>query len=114
METQFGRRARLLRFTACEMEVVVGSLLGDAKLLETTSGFCFRVHHGLRQKYLADWKYKILQRFVRTAPHISGKGYYFRTITHPSLTALRFEFYDGHRENRSSSVPGASFGCSGS
>jgi len=98
METRFGRAARLLKFEGPEMQVVVGSLLGDGTLLETTSGFCFRVHHGLKQKYLADWKYGILRRFVRTLPRASGSGYYFRTVTHPVITALRLEFYEGNRK----------------
>lgn len=77
---------------------MIGSLLGDATLLKTTSGFCFRVHHGRRQQDLVDWKYAELARFVRTAPRMSGNGYYFRTITHPKLTDLRESFYIGQRK----------------
>jgi LAGLIDADG DNA endonuclease family len=68
-------------------------LLGDATLLKTTSGHCFRVHHGRRQQCLVDWKYAELARFVRTAPKLSGNRYYFRTITHPELAELREQFY---------------------
>ena len=96
METQFARQARSLDFTAREMEIFVGSLLGDATLLETTCGYCFRVHHGLNQKYLVDWKYRAFRRFVRTPPRISGNGYYFRTVTHPSFSMLRRAFYHGN------------------
>jgi hypothetical protein len=77
---------------------MIGSLLGDATLLKTTSGFCFRVHHGLRQRNLVDWKHAELARLVRTAPRVSGNGYYFRTVSHPELADLRKSFYIGNRK----------------
>ena len=77
---------------------MIGSLLGDATLLKTTSGYCFRVHHGLQQRPLADWKYAELTHFVRSAPRTSGNGYYFRTVTHPVLAELRAAFYAGKRK----------------
>lgn len=98
METHFGRAARTLRFTARELETIVGCLLGDGTLLATSSGYCFRVHHGVCQASLVDWKYRALRRFVRTAPSVSGNGYYFRTVTHPELGILQREFYDGGRK----------------
>ncbi len=45
-----------------------------------------------------DWKYTELAHFVRTAPRISGNGYYFRTVTHPKLADLRESFYTGERK----------------
>jgi hypothetical protein len=45
-----------------------------------------------------DWKHAELARFVRTAPRVSGNGYYFRTITHPELADLRESFYIGKRK----------------
>jgi hypothetical protein len=98
VETLFGRRARATPFTLREREVIVGSLLGDGTLLKTTSGHCFRVHHGRRQQSLVDWKYVELARFVRTAPRLSGNGYYFRTVTHPELAQLRERFYPTDRK----------------
>lgn len=98
MDTHFGRAARLLKFSTLEWDVVVGSLLGDGTLLRTTAGYCFRDHHGLAQKALVDWKFENLSRFVRTPPRVSGAGYYFRTVTHPQLTALRSVFYDDRRK----------------
>lgn len=79
----------------------MGSLLGDGTLLRTTSGYCFRVHHGLAQKALVDWKYKNLSAFVRSAPRICGRGYYFRTVSHPDFQLLRRSFY----HDRLKSVP---------
>jgi LAGLIDADG DNA endonuclease family protein len=78
--------------------VIIGSLLGDGTLLKTTSGHCFRVHHGCRQRRLVDWKYAELASFVRTAPRLSGNGYYFRTVTHPELAKLRERFYSADRK----------------
>jgi hypothetical protein len=98
VETRFGRRARAAAFSIRERELIVGFLLGDATLLKTTSGNCFRVHHGLRQRNLVDWKYAVIARFVRTAPKQSGNGYYFRTVTHPWLSELREQFYNGEKK----------------
>ena len=78
--------------------MIIGSLLGDATLLKTTSGHCFRVHHGRRQQRLVDWKYAELAQYVRTAPRLSGNGYYFRTVTHPELAVLREKFYSERRK----------------
>ena len=64
-------------------------------MLKTTSGWCFRVHHGTRQQSLVDWKYAELAQFVRSAPRRSGSGYYLRTVTHPWLTEIREQFYIG-------------------
>jgi hypothetical protein len=91
----FGRQARATPFSSRQWELLVGSLLGDGTLLKTTSGYCFRVHHGRRQQALVDWKYAELARFVRTAPKLSGNGYYFRTVSHPRLAELRESFYSG-------------------
>ena len=93
METNFGRRARKLALSSLQRELVVGSLLGDAYLMPTTAGYCFRVNHGLPQRAYVDWKYSQLVQFVRTAPRQVDRCYYFRTVTHPEFTALRAEFY---------------------
>jgi hypothetical protein len=98
VETLFGRRARAITFGSRQRELIIGSLLGDATLLKTTSGYCFRVHHGRRQQDLVDWKYAELADFVRSAPRTSGNGYYFRTVTHPELAVLRDSFYAGRRK----------------
>src|SRR5438552_4472899 len=66
--------------------------------MPTTSGFCFRVNHGLRQKDYVDWKFNMLEDFVRTSPRVSGKCYYFRTVTHPEFSNLRKLFYLENRK----------------
>ena len=49
LETYFARRARRLQFSQRQQSLILGSLLGDAGLAPTSAGYCFRVHHGLRQ-----------------------------------------------------------------
>lgn len=93
METYFGRAARATALSSAQLELIVGSLLGDGTLLRTTAGYCFRVHHSLVQRPLVDWKYEQLRSFVRSAPRTSGAGYYFRTVSHPVFERLRSAFY---------------------
>jgi hypothetical protein len=98
MDTYFARRARALPLEGEQRSLVIGSLLGDGTLLETTAGYCFRVHHGLAQSALVEWKYRIMASFVRSEPRESGHGIYFRTVSHPAFSELRGMFYDGKRK----------------
>lgn len=98
MQTHFGRIAAGTPLQADQVQIIVGSLLGDGTLLRTTAGFCFRAHHGLGQKSLVDWKYGRLINLVRTRPRVSGTGYYFRTVTHPAFGTMRNEFYVAARK----------------
>ena len=84
--------------TNVQVSLVIGSLLGDEYLVKTTNGYAFRVNHGLAQKEYVDWKYTILSNFVRTAPKVSRRCYYFRTITHPTFQIFRNSFYKGKRK----------------
>jgi hypothetical protein len=81
-----------------QRSVIIGSLLGDGTLLRTTAGWCFRVHHSLKQRALVEWKYNILTAVVRTPPRECGPGVYFRTVTLESLADLRRHFYAGARK----------------
>lgn len=93
METYFAREARRRPFSEAQIELLVGSLLGDATLQKTTAGYAFRVHHAIAQVPLVLWKYEAVKDFVRTAPRISGRAVYFKTITHPALADIRSAFY---------------------
>ncbi len=98
VETLFAKYARTLPLNAVQKQLVVGSLLGDAYLMPTTAGYCYRVNHGLRQYAYVDWKYEMLKEYVRTEPRKSGKCYFFRTITHPEFSLYRELFYpNGHK-----------------
>ena len=98
VETHFARLARETALTSLQRELIVGSLLGDAYLMPTTSGFCFRVNHGIQQRDYVDWKFSMLNRLVRTPPRESGKCYYFRTVTHPEFSRYRECFYSDSRK----------------
>jgi recombination protein RecA len=98
VETHFARRARTISLTTLQRQMVIGSILGDGTLLPTTSGSCFRVHHGKQQRSYVDWKYGILAQYVRTAPSECRNAYYFRTVTHPEFSHLRELCYDQNRK----------------
>ena len=98
VETHFARIARETILSSLQRELIVGSLLGDAYLTPTTSGFCFRVNHGMQQRDYVDWKFKMLAELVRTPPRESGKCYYFRTVTHPEFSHYRESFYLDNRK----------------
>jgi hypothetical protein len=98
VETHFATAARKQPFSSLQRELIVGSLLGDAYLMPTTSGYCFRVNHGMQQRDYVDWKFKMLAEFVRTPPRESGTCYYFRTVTHPEFSHYRELFYSANRK----------------
>jgi hypothetical protein len=98
VETHFSRRAAKTPLTHRQRELVVGSLLGDAYLMPTTAGWCFRVNHGLSQQEYVEWKYAAFANFVRTPPKRCGRCYYFRTVTHPEFAVYRRLFYLDRRK----------------
>ena len=98
VETKFARLARKIPLTTLQQAFVVGSVLGDATLMPTTAGACFRVHHGREQHEYVDWKHTMLASYVRTKPRECQNGYYFRTITHPEFSKLRELFYPESRK----------------
>lgn len=98
METLIAKRMRLRSLSDLQLDLVIGSLLGDGYLVKTTRGYAFRVNHGLNQAPYVDWKYEILASFVRTKPKKSGRCYYFRTISHPAFADLKTKFYKGQNK----------------
>lgn len=93
MDTLFAREARKISFSERQRKLTIGSLLGDGYLDKTTRGYSLRIHHGIAQKEYVDYKYQLIKGFVNSAPKISGKAYYFRTVSHPDLLKLRQHFY---------------------
>ena len=61
-------------FPAHQLDVIIGSLLGDARLECRSKGIRakytarFRVHHGYKQKEYVWWKYEILKDLVSKEP----------------------------------------------
>ena len=98
VETHFARRARRRPLDRAQHELVTGALLGDGTLLRTTSGWCFRVHHGLAQRRYVDFKYDLLREYVQSPPRQCGSAYYFRTVTHPAFSDYREYFYRSNRK----------------
>ncbi len=98
VETYFARKARQRPLDRIQHEFIVGSLLGDGTLLKTTSGWCFRVHHGLKQRSYVDFKHQFIKEYVQSPPRQSGQAYYFRTITHSAFSEYREQFYQQNRK----------------
>lgn len=61
-------------FSSHQIDVIIGSLLGDARLECRSIGVKspvtarFRVHHGIKQKEYVLWKYEVLKEFVSKEP----------------------------------------------
>ena len=93
MNTKRAQSARLLPITPRQQEIIIGSLLGDGHLAETTRGYAFRVNHGLVQKAYVDWKYRELNSLTNSVPNVYKSTYYFRTVSHQYFDELRSLFY---------------------
>lgn len=98
MDTFLAREARKISFSDMQRKLIIGSLLGDGYLDKTTRGYALRIHHGIAQKEYVDYKYQFIRIFVNSAPKVSGKAYYFRTVSHPELTIMRKYFYTKQRK----------------
>ena len=98
------RQVRKQSLNERQMNLVIGSLLGDGHLSRTTRGFAFRVNHGLNEREYVDWKYTILRDFVRSSPKPSNNCYYFRTVSHPIFEELRDCFYEGKEKKVPESI----------
>src|SRR3989344_3230513 len=84
-------------FPSHQLDVIIGSLLGDARLECRSKGIRasytarFRVHHGEKQKEYVWWKYEILKDLVSKEPrkissinkkrNLKEVSWYFHTIT---------------------------------
>ncbi len=97
--------------TPIQQSILIGSMLGDGtmRIGKRAIHANFKVDHGLKQKEYVFWKYEILKNFVTTPPKLSyrtrangekyEKSWWFRTIRHPLLTDLYYEYYttEGYR-----------------
>lgn len=103
-----------LHLTPKQKATVIGSLLGDGTMRvgKGSINANFKVEHGLHQKPYVTWKHRILKPLVFTRPKLSyrhresgeryAKSWWFRTVRHPTLTAIYRRFYvgDGYRCGR--------------
>lgn len=107
MDNIVGRLQSL--FPSHQRDVMMGSLLGDARLecrsrgLRSPMTARFRVHHGERQKEYVYWKYGILKDMVLREPQeaswdnpkrgLHEVSWYFHTKSLPELAILYHYFY---------------------
>lgn len=100
-------------FPSHQLDVIIGSLLGDARLECRSVGARspitarFRVHHGIKQKEYVFWKYKILKNLVLKEPAeivwdnpkrgLHEVSWYFHTRSLREFGILHRYFYDGKK-----------------
>jgi hypothetical protein len=105
-------------FVPNELDLIIGSILGDASLECRSKGIRkpktarFRIHHCDKQKKYVFWKYSILERFVETPPksivsyrkwkgkEIETMSWYFHTRTSRKFGVLHEAFTQNQTENR--------------
>lgn len=96
-------------FPSHQLDVIVGSLLGDARLECRSKGVRgsytarFRVHHGDKQKEYVWWKYKILKDLVSSKPrkiscvnkkrNLNEISWYFHTKSLKNFGIIHEIFY---------------------
>lgn len=110
MDNIVGRLQSL--FPSHQFDVIIGSLLGDARLECRSAGLRspvtarLRVHHGQKQKEYVFWKYEVLKNLVSKAPrkilwdnpkrNLHEISWYFHTR---SLKEFGFLYKYFYREN---------------
>ncbi len=73
---------------AVQVQVILGSLLGDGRLEACDGGRRLRIaHHADRAEYVW-WKYERLAAFAAHAPLLRGDCLEFHTIAHPVFDDL--------------------------
>ena len=108
MDNTVGRLQSL--FPPHQLDVIIGSLLGDARLECRSVGIRqpitarLRVHHGEKQKEYTFWKYHILKNLVLKEPQESSwdnpkrnlheVSWYFHTRSTEELGVLHNYFYE--------------------
>ena len=75
-----------------QVQIILGSLLGTARIEGAPGERCMRVTHEIAREGYARWKYERLGTLAADPPRVSEDGVAFTTITHPifdDLAALR-------------------------
>ena len=98
MDTYRARSARNVKLTQRQLDIVIGSLLGDGYLIRTTRGFALRINHGIAQRAYVDWKYNEISDLTNSPPKAYKSSYYFRTVSHQTFDELRALFYEQNRK----------------
>lgn len=71
-----------------QVQIILGSLLGDARIEGEAGERRMRVAHDLAQIDYALWKYDRLGAFAGEPPVVCGAGITFATIAHPLFDDL--------------------------
>ncbi len=108
MDNTVGRQFYLSDF---QKEVIIGSLLGDARLESRSNGRTarLRIHQGDEQKDFAFWKYSVLKHLVSAPPRKIVCRYdieddrkyyswYFHTLTFQEFGKMHRDFYTKERK----------------
>jgi LAGLIDADG DNA endonuclease family protein len=93
------RRANALKaikILPTEMEVIIGSLIGDGSLTKSGKHYRLRIGHTMRHRDYVEWKYQLLKRLCITSPQNvpTTKSVRFGTVGHPELSQTRYQWYD--------------------
>jgi hypothetical protein len=82
------------RLLSSEMEVIVGSLIGDGTLSKSGKNYRLRVGHTVKHSDYVEWKYQLLKRLCITSPQqvSTTQSVRFGTIGHPELSQLRHQW----------------------
>lgn len=91
-----------------ELDVLIGTILGDAYIDKYPNDARIEIMHSIRQKELVNWKFNELKRFISMKPMQSeyfdpryAKKYYwwrFQTRRFPEFKKLACMFYRGKRK----------------
>ena len=93
------RALKLIQFTAEQLSIVNGSMLGDGCLHEawpgTSKNYVFSKMHSVKQREYIEWVHQKMQPFTRNPVrlYVPTQSLRLRTIGHSTLTALRGIFY---------------------
>lgn len=98
------RALKLVPFTAEQLSIVKGSLLGDGCLHAawpgTSKNYVFSKMHSVKQREYVEWVHQKMQPFMRQPPRLyePTQSLRLRTIGHAELTELMSKFYrDGKK-----------------
>ena len=75
-----------------QLQIIVGSLLGSARIEGAPGERWLRIAHDIEREGYVRWKYERLGTFAADAPHLAEDGIAFSTIAHPifdDLAALK-------------------------
>jgi len=84
---------------AAQVQVILGSLLGGARLEGPVGERAMRVAHPLAREAYTWWKYERLVSLATEPPALTGDVVAFRTIAHPLFDDLA-PLFDGRATHR--------------